>query len=160
MACRPCRKPTFPVLSLARLSWRQMYTRNAMLSAAASRSLTPSLSLSLSSIYFHAELFSLPRLLAPFLPSFHLRHSFVLLIFMSPTRNVAEGRIMARKEGRKEGRKKGRKERKREERTKVPRRQASALLMGKISIGHDDRRRRGARINLTRKLSGRSRSAR
>ena len=69
---------------------------------------------------------------------------------------------MARKEGRKEGRNKEgkreeRKEGKREERTKVPRRQASALLMGKISIGHDDRRRRGARINLTRKLSGRSR---
>ena len=64
---------------------------------------------------------------------------------------------MARKEGRKEGRNK---EGKREERTKVPRRQASALLMGKISIGHDDRRRRRARINLTRKLGGRSRSAR
>ena len=43
----PVESPPFllllhPVLSLARLSWRQMYTRDAMLSVAASRSLTPS----------------------------------------------------------------------------------------------------------------------
>ena len=47
--------------------------------------------------------------LAPFLPSFlpsiSVTHSFVQLIFMSPTRNVAEGRIMARKEERRRRRK-------------------------------------------------------
>ena len=143
----PVESPPFqPFLLLVFRGAKCTHATNAMLSVAASRSLTPSpsrppSSLSLSSFYFHAELFSLDRSLPSFLPSISVTHSFVQLIFMSPTRNVAEGRIMARKEER-------RRRRKRTEETSE--RTPPSFLMGKISIRHNDRRRREARANLAR----------
>ena len=138
-----------PVLSLARLSWRQMYTRDAMLSVAASRSLTPS-SLSLSFFI----LFPCRAFLPSCLPPFHLRHSFVPLIFMSPTRNVAEGRIMARR------RRRG--ERRRTEETSEQRARAlpppsswaryrSAAMIGLVQVYHGNERQVGEKRTISKR---------
>ena len=117
--------------------------------------INPFFSLSHSLSFF--ILFPCRAFLPSCLPPFHLRHSFVPLIFMSPTRNVAEGRIMARR------RRRG--ERRRTEETSEQRARAlpppsswaryrSAAMIGLVQVWHENERQVGEKKDNLEEVEG------